>query len=300
MLLRIWLCWILVWTGCQSPDTPPHATTDPFDWQGHRGARGLLPENTIPAFLKALELGMTTLELDLAVSADSQLIVSHEPWLSPKICRKADGTPLSPPDTAWNIYHMPADALRQFDCGSWGHPDFPEQQAMAAHKPTLDAVVSAVRQWCHTHNKPLPRFNIEIKSRPEWDGHFTPPPKVFVHLVLQVLERLSLLQHSNIQSFDPRVLRHVRTMAPQLPLAFLIDSAGTVAQQLDRLGFIPEIYSPYYRLVTAHTVKACHERGMKIIPWTVNDPDQMCVLIQLGVDGLITDYPNRAAQLSCR
>ncbi len=293
------LCLILVWAGCLLPQNAPRLPEEAFDWQGHRGARGLLPENTIPAFIKALELGMTTLELDLAVSADSQLVVSHEPWLSPQICRKADGTPLEGPHARWNIFAMPAAALDSFDCGSHGHPAFPTQQPYPATKPLFDSVVFAVRQWCAARHRPLPWFNVEIKSRPEWDDRFTPQPETFVRLVLQAIDRLELHGHLNIQSFDLRVLRHAHALAPELPLALLIDTGGSVQQQVDALGFTPAIYSPYYKLVTAQTVRACRRLGMKLIPWTVNEPEEMCALIRLGVDGIITDFPDRAAALRC-
>ncbi len=290
---------LLALCGCQRNQSATSMNAKPFDWQGHRGARGLLPENTIPAFLRALELGMPTLELDLVVSADSQLVVSHEPWLSPKICRKADGTPLTEAHEDWNIFRMPAAALDSFDCGSMGHPDFPQQQPMAVHKPLLDSVVAAVRRWCAAHERPLPWFNIELKTRPEWDDRFTPSPETFVRLALDAVERLGLEGHCNIQSFDMRVLRLLRQQAPELPLALLIDTSGTVYQHVEALGFTPEIYSPYYRLVTAQTVRACRELGMRLIPWTINEPEDMCALIHLGVDGIITDYPDRATALQC-
>ncbi len=293
---------VLLWIAAGGCHRNPSATSmdaPAFDWQGHRGARGLLPENSVPAFLRALELGMTTLELDLVVSADSQLVVSHEPWLSPKICRTADGTPLSENAEAWNLFRMPAAALDSFDCGSWGHPDFPQQQPMRVHKPLLDEVVAAVRQWCSAHGRALPWFNIELKTRPEWDDRFTPQPETFVALALEALDRLGLKGHCNIQSFDMRVLRMLHRQAPELPLALLIDTSGTVYQQVEALGFTPAIYSPYYRLVTARTVRACRELGMRLIPWTVNESSDMCALIRLGVDGIITDYPDRAAALEC-
>ncbi|MCB0597953.1 MAG: glycerophosphodiester phosphodiesterase [Lewinellaceae bacterium] len=265
-----------------------------FDWQGHRGARGLLPENTVPAFLKALEYPQVkTLELDLAVSRDSQLVVSHEPWMSHHICSHPDGRPvLESEEEDLLFYQMPYDSIRQYDCGSRGNERFPEQKAQPAHKPLLSEVVQAVEQYCQEKGRPRPRYNIEIKLEPAYDGVKAPGPETFARLVLEEIARLGIKDWSCIQSFDVRPLQQLHRMDPQIFTALLIENAHGVDANLNELGYTPGAYSPYYKLVTANVVKTVHEKGMALIPWTVNDTTAMKALIALGVDGIITDYPN--------
>jgi len=266
-----------------------------FDWQGHRGARGLAPENSVAAFLKALEYPeVTTLELDVAVSADSQVVVSHEPWMSETICSHPDGRAVEETEAkTLNLHRMRYDEIQGFDCGQRGHVRFPEQQKQAAEKPLLSEVISAVDAYCKQHRRPLPHFNIEIKSKPEWDGIYTPVPDVFARLVLAEIDAAGIRERTCIQSFDKRAVQAVQRLAPKITLALLIEDAGGVEAQLEALGFTPNVYSPYYQLVTAHLVESVHKAGMRIIPWTVNETETMKSLIALGVDGIITDYPDR-------
>ncbi len=270
-----------------------------FDWQGHRGCRGILPENSVEAFLQALEYPeVTTLELDLAVSKDKQLIVSHEPWFNPSICRLPNGDSI-PRSAAERhlIYEKTVAEIRQFDCGSSGNPRFKDQKALKTHKPTLREVVAAVR--AKYPNKPI-RWNIEIKSEPAYDGIKTPPIEEFVALVVQELRALNLVSSSNIQSFDIRPLQILHRTAPDVELAYLIENADAMEKNVEKLGFVPQIYSPYYILVSTELVDKCHQKGMKLIPWTVNDVTAMRRLIRLGVDGIITDYPNKIAEVGNR
>ncbi|MCS6930297.1 MAG: glycerophosphodiester phosphodiesterase [Saprospiraceae bacterium] len=277
--------------ACKSWESRPVTTSPGFDWQGHRGARGLAPENSIPGFLRALEFPqVTTLELDLAVSKDHELIVSHEPWFHPDICLQPNGSRISTNEAERiALYSLTAAEIRTYDCGSLRHPRFPEQQPQPTHKPTLREVVEAVRA---TYPTRAVRWNIEIKSRPEWDGIYTPPVDTFARLVVETIRALGLQQACTVQSFDPRALRAVRALYAELPLALLVENLLGPAKNLKRLGFVPSIYSPHYALVRPSTVRFCHQQGMKIIPWTVNNAVTMRRLIHLGVDGIITDYPN--------
>jgi len=267
---------------------------DSFDWQGHRGTRGLLPENTIPAFIKAVELGVNTLELDIAISKDRIPIVSHDPWMSPEICSKPDGTPVTEEEAKdLKIYGMTYAEIKQYDCGSRGNPHFEEQQAMKGHKPSLRDMVTAVEAYCKKNQLPVPFYNIEIKSRPEWDDVFAPKPDVFASLLLAEMTSLGINDRANIQSFDPRSLHVVKKAAPGMPLALLVENEDGVDANLARLGFVPQIYSPYFPLLDKKAVEKLHAKGMKVIPWTVDETDKMEQLIDMGVDGIITDYPNR-------
>ncbi len=267
-----------------------------FDLQGHRGARGLMPENTIPAFRRALELGVTTLEMDVVVSADSQVVVSHEPWMSSVICTRPDGTPVPPGrDEEFNLFKMPYAEIARFDCGRRGHPDFPEQEPVAAPKPLLRDVLRMAEAYAAEHDRAPIFYNIETKARPAWDGTFHPSPERFTELLYAVVEEAGVADRTTIQSFDPRTLRVARELDPSLGLALLVGRAGgPLAENVERLGFTPTIYSPDYRLVDRALIEAAHERGMEVIPWTVNERADMERLQRLGVDGLITDYPDRA------
>jgi glycerophosphoryl diester phosphodiesterase len=297
--IRFWLFFSLIGlAACSAPPTQDDmdaSQAKPFDWQGHRGARGLLPENTVPAFLKALEYPQVkTLELDLAVSQDSQLVVSHEPWMSHHICSHPDGRPVTEAEEdELLIFQMPYDSVRQYDCGSRGNARFPQQQAQPAYKPLLREVVQEAEAFAKQQERALPRYNIEIKLEPDYDGVKAPGPQTFARLLLEEIKTLGIAERATVQSFDVRPLQQLHRMDSSITTALLIDNPNGVAVNLQALGYTPDIYSPYYKMVTANVVKTVHDRGMKIIPWTVNDTTAMKALIELGVDGIITDYPDR-------
>lgn len=271
---------------------------DHLDWQGHRGCRGLLPENSIAAFLKALEYPVTTLELDLAVSKDGQLVISHDPWFSEHICSKPDGAPIKKSEaSSLRIYGMTYEEITAYDCGSRGNVLFPQQKALPAHKPALREMVKAVQYWCIERNRPVPHFNIEIKSKPEWDGVFSPPPREFVTLLLKAVDELGIRNLTCVQSFDVRPLQELRSMDRSITIALLVENLDGVDQNLSRLGFTPQVYSPYYRLLRKKHIRKLHQAGVAVIPWTVNDVRAMKRLRRQGVDGIITDYPNLIGDL---
>ena len=283
----------LFFIGCATAHSEGSTEPSRFDVQGHRGARGLLPENTIPAFLRALELGVTTLEMDAVIAKDSTVVVSHEPWMSGVICKRPDGK--------WvinakkhNIFAMTYDEVAQYDCGTRINPRFPRQQKQKVAKPRLIDVIEAAESYAREHGLSPVQYNIETKARPDWDGTFTPDPETFTRLLYDVLVETGIKDRAILQSFDVRTLRVGRRLDPSWRLALLISSdynAG-LAANLDTLGFTPAIYSPDYRLVDADLIREAHERGMQIIPWTVNTLKEMQRLKALGVDGLITDYPD--------
>jgi len=285
--------------GCsQNKNTDEMVLPMDFDWQGHRGARGLAPENTIPAFLKALEYPVKTLELDVVISKDSQVVLSHEPWMSAAICLKPDGTPIEvEEEQQFNIFQLTWAEIQEFDCGSRGNERFPEQEPMAINKPLLRHVVAAVQAYCKANDRDLPFYNIEIKSQPEWDNEFTPEPVAFAQLLIEELKKSGIKDRTCIQSFDVRALRAAKEIDPDIVLVLLVGNADGFDENVKALGFLPEVYSPNYALVTANLVEKAHEEGMEVIPWTVNDVETMQALIRLDVDGIITDYPNLIAEV---
>jgi glycerophosphoryl diester phosphodiesterase len=272
-----------------------------FDVQGHRGARGLLPESTLPAFLRALELGVTTLEMDAVITRDRQVVISHEPWFSSRICTQPSGRPVAlAEEQSFRIYEMTYEEVAQFDCGMRGNPVFPTQKAMKASKPLLADVIDAAEAYVQENGLSPIFYNIETKSRPESDGVFHPEPDEFVQLLYDVLRAKNITARATIQSFDRRTLQIARTLDPDLSLALLVDgepgSTG-LSEHIELLGFVPSIYSPNYRLVDAAVIEEAHDKAMRVIPWTVNTLDEMRALKDLGVDGLITDYPDIGVSL---
>jgi len=275
-----------------------------FDVQGHRGARGLMPENSIPAFLLALDSGVTTLELDLAVTKDKQLVVSHEPWMNAAICADPNGNPISASEEMkFNIFQMPYSEVALWDCGSKGHPKFPEQQKLKTIKPLLTDVIIAVENHIKSFSRYEVDYNIEIKSEPKGDNLFHPTPEEFSELVIKTLEDYLPMQRVIIQSFDFRVLRYIHEKHPEIRLAALVENTKSIDANLKDLGFIPDVYSPEFILLNAEKVKylkskkpASSKNGKRlhVIPWTVNEIKDMKALKAMGVDGIITDYPNRA------
>lgn len=284
----------LSFLACKSMETKPVKIPGGFDWQGHRGCRGLKPENSLPAFLHALNFpAVTTLELDLAVSKDGQLIVSHEPFFNPAICLQANGAPFTDSIALkLPLLQLSSQEIRAFDCGSQGNPRFPQQEKMRVYKPTLREVILAVRAI-----KPGIRWNMEIKSQPEWDGIAHPEVNEFARLLIAELRFHGIEKLATVQSFDIRALEAMHRQAPDIKLAYLIENQDPLDQNMQKLSFVPAIYSPYYLTVNKKMVKACRARQMKLVPWTVNDVPAMRRLIRLGVDGIITDYPNLIQQV---
>ncbi len=266
-----------------------------FDVQGHRGARGIQPENTIAGFLAALDTGVTTLEMDVVITADGQIVVSHEPWMSAAICSDSLGKPITEKnEKRFNIYKMTYDQVRKFDCGSRGNEKFPEQQKLQAYKPLLRDVIIAVENHIKNFSRYEVDYSIEIKSQKDWDGKFHPAPKDFSDRVFDLIDQYLPMDRVIIQSFDFRVLKYWHEAHPDVRLSALVDNLKTIDENIADLGFTPSIYSPEYKLLSKDEIRHCHELKMRVIPWTVNDVAEMLELKNWNVDGFITDYPNRA------
>ncbi len=271
-----------------------------FDLQGHRGCRGLMPENTIPAFLKAIDLHVITLEMDAIITKDGQVIISHEPFFNHEMTTKPNGDFIDEKDEHnYNIYKMDYAETQRYDIGLKPHPRFLQQQKLAAHKPLLSAVIDSAEAKIKALNLPPIYYNIETKSKPETDNIYHPKPEVFVDLIMAIVISKHIEERVIIQSFDTRTLRYLHLKYPTIKTALLIEDFDKkqFALQLKDLGFIPTIYSPEQSLVTPLLVKQCKDVGIKLIPWTVNDIAKMQALKVMGVDGFISDYPNLYSQL---
>jgi glycerophosphoryl diester phosphodiesterase len=266
-----------------------------FDIQGHRGARGLMPENTIPAVLMALDSGVNTIELDVVVTRDKQLILSHEPWIDATICYDSAGGPIAEKDEKrYNIYQMTYAQVRKFDCGSKGNSEFPQQQKISTSKPLLRDVVIAVENRIKSYNYYEVDYNIEIKSSPETDKKFHPSIEVYSELIYELLDEYIPLDRLVIQSFDFRVLKYWHEKHPEIRLSALVSNNKSIDANLEQLGFLPSVYSPQYKLIDKAKVQYLHSKKIRVIPWTVNEIRDMLALKGMGVDGLITDYPDRS------
>jgi glycerophosphoryl diester phosphodiesterase len=272
---------ILLAMACASEKT--------IDVQGHRGCRGLMPENSLPAFQKAIDLGVNTLELDIVISKDNKVVVSHEPFMSRKICYNPSGSEISEAmDMAYNLYEMTHEEIKTFDCGSKFHASYPNQTKIKVYKPLLREVFDLVRV-----NEANVNFNIEIKSNPRYYGLYTPEPKAYVALVLQEIETHGMMQRSTLQSFDLNILEEIRKQSTEITVALLVDDNETIDGKLSQLSYSPQIVSPYYKLLTQDRIKELQGDGFSVIPWTINTEKDMRKFIDWKVNGIITDYPNR-------
>lgn len=282
-----------------------------FDLQGHRGARGIYPENTIPGFIKALDFGVTTIELDLAVTKDKRIVVSHEPWMSAEICLQPDGSEIvKAEERNFNIYQLTYDEIRQFDCGSKGNGRFPEQEKVNAVKPLLSDVIKAVEDHIKSYSRYEVDYNLEIKSGKDGDNVYHPTPQEFSDLVYALVDQYLPWERIVVQSFDVRILKYWKEKYPHVRLALLVENTKSPTKNLEELGFIPSVYSPYFKLLKKEQVDHLHtltvtksptavtngrNGKLRVIPWTVNEVEDMKKMKAMGVDGLITDYPDRAA-----
>jgi len=252
-----------------------------------------MPENTVPAFLHAVDMMLTTIEMDVVITKDKQVIVSHDNYFSHEITTKPNGdTVTAAEEKSLNIYNMSFSDVKRYDVGSKPHPRFPQQQKIKAYKPLLSEVADSIIKHMMTMKRPPLRCNIETKCSPEGDDIYHPKPAEFVELLMAAIKEKGIEDYTTMQSFDMRTLQYLHEHYPDMKTSLLVEDKKAFALQLKDLGFIPTAYSPDYTLVTPLLVKQCHDAGIKIIPWTVNHKAAINNLRNLGVDGIITDYPN--------
>jgi glycerophosphoryl diester phosphodiesterase len=258
-----------------------------------------MPENTIPAMLKAIDLDVTTLEMDLGISADKKVVVSHDPFFHENITTTPEGKTITKAEGAkLLLFQMQYDSIKKYDVGMKVHPLYMRQQKMAVYKPLLSDLLDATEKHAKGKGKTM-AYNIEIKSTPKGDGKNHPPVEEFVDLAVQVIRERGVEKRTTIQSFDPRALQVMHRKYPQMITSLLIedDDKRSLQDQLANLGFTPAVYSPHYSLVTPELLQQCRALKMKVIPWTINTLEEMKRQKAMGVDGIITDYPDLFAQL---
>ena len=266
-----------------------------FYKEGHRGARGLAPENTIPAMIKGIEAGANVIEVDIYITKDGKVLVAHDPYVNAAYSRWMDGREISSADArnyAWR--KMNYEDIRKIDVGSKNYQAFPQQEKMKTQMPLFGELIDSVEVFTKQHNLPGIIYNIELKTSLRFDslGYNAPPAEV-VDKVMEVVKSKNIGNRYYIQSFDRRPLQYVHKKYPGVVIGFLTGSVKeTVEENIKALGFIPGIYSPNYGLVTTEVAEACKKYNMKLVPWTVNTLQEIKRLAGMGVNGIITDYPN--------
>ncbi len=270
--------WLLVWAASE---------VSAMEVQGHRGARARVPENTIPAFQHALKAGVDVLELDLGVSRDGHVVVSHDLAISPTLCLAPGGKPIRGEPLL--LSRLSLAEIQKYECGSLKQERFPLQTLVARTTiPTLDEVFAFVKKSAIRGAKTV-RFNLETKLEPGRPND-TLGPDEFARKVLAVVRKHKMERRVVIQSFDFRTLREVKGLDSRLPVAAL-DERG-LEDPVKALQAIPaEIYSPYWQLLDEAKMKKLKGAGLRVIPWTANDSSAWDRLLALGVDGIITDDP---------
>lgn len=272
-----------------------------WDKEGHRGCRGLMPENSILAMLRAVDLGVTTLELDVVITADGKVICSHEPFFNHEITTKPDGTFVdSSEERSLNLYKMSYDQVKTYDVGLKPHPRFPAQEKIRANKPLLEELIDDVESYIKLREHKRVWYNIETKTLPQTDNFYHPTPERFVETLMDVLHKKKVAGRVVIQSFDYRTLRYLHQKYPKIKTSALVEEFDhrNLQAHIADLGFTPDVYSPHFSLVTPELVKECHLKKIRLVVWTVNDPIMMKKLKEMGVDGIISDYPDRFNKLN--
>lgn len=277
----------------------PIADFPEFFKEGHRGTRGLMPENTIPSMKKAIEDGATFIEVDIQISQDNKVMVSHDPHINYQISLLPDGQEIPEADkNKYLLHQMPYDSIRKFDVGTKPNPAFPQQARFKTYIPLFGELIDSVEQFTKEKGFKPVIYNIEIKAVPAQDGVFQPAPAELIDLVMNVVRSKDIGNRFYVQSFDIRQIQEVHKRYPGVATGFLTSNKElSVEENLKNIGFTPDIYSPNYKLATKEIVDKVHEKGMKFVPWTVNTLEEMKQMKAIGVDGIITDYPVLLNQL---
>jgi glycerophosphoryl diester phosphodiesterase len=300
-VLYLFIACVIV--ACASVKKNSMVTATAFDFEAHRGGRGLMPENTIAAMLNAISMkDVMTLEMDVHITKDGLVVVSHDPYFNHLITTTPEGKYLTAQEAQKTIlYQLTYADIKKYDVGKKPHPDFPRQQKIAVYKPLLTELVDAAETEAKAKERTI-HYNIEIKSKKATDNINHPEPELFVEKLVAVLKQKNILDRCVIQSFDPRPLQVLHKNYPKIKTSFLVDKEGgdKVLEQLGKLGFTPDIYSPTFSTVSQQVIDVCHTAKMKIVPWTVNTKEEIQKLVDMGVDGIISDYPDLFSQVKLK
>ncbi|MFV0554432.1 MAG: glycerophosphodiester phosphodiesterase family protein [Mangrovibacterium sp.] len=271
------------------------------DVQGHRGCAGLMPENTIAAMIAAVKLGVNTLELDLQITKDGEVIVAHDAHINPKFTLDAKGKEISSEAAQKLIFkNMKYAQIKKYNTGSKAYPRFPEQAKMTTCIPTISALIDSVEAFVAANGFDPIHYNIEIKSCEDKEAKgLTINYKEFADKSMAVLLSKNLGERLLVQSFDVRCLNYIHAQYPDVAQAYLVENDESFAANMAKLNFTPTAFSPYFPMVNAELVAACRAKNMKLVPWTVDMPEDIQRMLDLGVDGIISNYPNRVLKKVC-
>lgn len=256
--------------------------------QGHRGTRGLCPENTLPSFAEAIKAGADVLELDLLMTNDGEIVIYHDYFLDPDLITFLDGKPL--PSHELLIRDLFLSTVKEFDCGRKINPLFPRQKMMPGTPiPTLEELFEMIRTSNDPHAKTV-RLNLEIK-RDLFHPEFSADAKVVAKAVIDLVKKYSFSDRVYYSSFDPESLKQVRASDPQAKIAFLKEVDLQWMIEVSKMVKAETVSPEHILIKDANHVRSLQNMGFKVILWTVNDPKRWEELIRMGVDGIITDYP---------
>lgn len=258
----------------------------------HRGFRGLMAENTIPAMINALHNGADVLEMDIAFSSDKEAIVSHDPWMDYLISLTKDGKEIAQ-GKGLPLYQMKYADIKSYNVGSKQHKDFPKQKNFPAYIPRVASLIDSVEAHVIKNRLKKPWYSIETKTSLARDHKVQPAPEEFVKLLMDILVEKGITDRLIIQSFDPRTLEIVNRDFPNIPTMINVNK-GTLEENLHRLSFKPDYYAPAPALIDAELISKCKILGIKIIGGNVNDKKEIDRLLQLGITAYCTDYPYSA------
>jgi len=278
--------------------TSNHHHEQDFDKQAHRGGRGLMPENTIASEKNAINYDCT-LEMDLQMSKDKKIVVSHDAYFSSDFCLTPEGDSMSKKDGLSRlIYNMPYDSVAKYDVGLKPHPGFPKQKKIHVIKPLLSVLIDSVEAYANQKHH-VNHYNIEIKSNPKSDGKYYSTLEEYVNSAMKIIIEKGIASRTMMQSFDVRALRMIHEKYPKIKTSYLVtaNNKKTAEEYIDELGFAPDIFSPEFSLITNDLVNAFHNKRILVIPWTPDTLEDIQRLKSMGVDGVITDYPELFAQL---
>ena len=269
-----------------------------MDLQAHRGGAGLMPENTFTSMRHALDLNVNTLEMDLHISGDGKVVVSHDRFFHPRYSTRPDGTVVKKEDPKEFLYLMPYDSIAKYDVGLKPVEPWPDQKKVAEHKPLASDLLDFTEKYWKDEGLSPVRYNIEIKSSVgKGEGKQWPEYHEFCDKCMEVLLSKNLGDRLVVQCFDVRALKYLHQKYPQVHLSYLTNKEPEIAQLLSLLDFKPTWWSPNYAAVTPENVAYCHALGIRVVPWTVDDKAEMKRLADCGVDAIISNYPDRLIEV---
>jgi len=269
------------------------------DVQAHRGGAGLMPENTVSAMKNAIDLEVNTLEFDLQLSSDGKVVVSHDNYFHPRYATRPDGTTVEKGDPKEYLYTMPYDSIAKYDVGMKPNTVWPDQKKVPEVKPLASDLIDITEAYAKEKGLAPLGYNIEIKSWPgDGEGTLWPDYKTFCDTCIPVLLSKNLGDRLIVQSFDTRALEYMHEKWPDLILSYLTDDdEPDINAILSNLTFKPAWWSPHHSVVTAENVEYCHSQGIGVVPWTVDDPEEMARMVECGAEAIISNYPDRLIEV---